>query len=1082
MQTRDWGGMIRGFSRSAPLLLSAFFSFAVYAQVSGGTISGVVTDPSGAVISQAQISISNTAAGVNRDVTTDRVGFYTVPNLLPGTYDVAVTAAGFATVVQPNIIVTVGAEQVLDIAMQVGQRTEKIEVTVPAPEVQLSTSSLGAVENSTTIQELPLNGRSWSDLATLQPGVEAIQTQKDFSVGAARGNRGFGAQIAVSGGRPQQNNYRLDGVSLNDYANGSPGSVLGGNLGVDAIQEFSVLTSNYSAEYGKASGGVVNAVTRSGTNQLHGAAYEFLRNSALDARNFFDQGAIPPFKRNQFGAAAGGPIWKDRTFIFGDYEGIRQSKGITNVETVFSPAARAGNLSAGPIVVDPAAQKYLTFWPLPNGAVSGDTGVYTFAGQVVVNENFVTSRLDHKLSERDSLFGTYFYDDAPYSAPDNLNDVLIGSHTTRHFGALEDTHIFSPRLVNSLRFGFNREKVANNQTTKTINPAAADPSYAAVPGAFAAQVFVTGVSPFLGGLGGGSPSFYAWNSFQVYDDGFLTKGRHSLRFGFASERMQTNLTVFSDNDGGFRFGSLQDFLTNKPKSFLASLGLLTPRGLRQTLFGGYLQDDWRWRPNVTLNLGLRYEMSTVPTEVQGKLSTLINLTDSQPHLGSPFFLNPTLRNFEPRLGFAWDPFSNGKTAVRGGFGVYDVLPLPYEFTLVTTRAAPFYKGGSTSKLPEKTSFYTGAYSLLQQNSLSETYLEHAPHRNYVMQWNLNVQRELAPDLTATIGYVGSRGVHQPFRADDSNFVLPRLTSAGYLWPSPIGSGALLNPNVGQVRSLTWNGNSVFHALELGAVKRMSHGLQAQGSFTWSKSIDTSSSTVAGDAFGNSITSLRFFAMNLNRGLSDFNVGRSLVLAGTWQVPGVNSAVRPLEWIASGWALSTIYKANTGVPFTATFGTDGDPLGLNSSDPWAFPNRLSGPGCQSLVNPGNPNHYIKTQCFAIPTAPSQAFYNANCDPARGTYPQCFNLAGNAGRNILTGPGLSNLDFSVIKDSRISEKLSVQFRAEAFNIFNRANFAVPVTPDNTDIFDSHGAALTETAGLLTSTTTTAREIQFGVKFLW
>jgi hypothetical protein len=499
-----------------------------------------------------------------------------------------------------------------------------------------------------------------------------------------------------------------------------------------------------------------------------------------------------------------------------------------------------------------------------------------------------------------------------------------------------------------------------------------------------------------------------------------------------------------------------------------------------TLFGLYIQDDWRWRPNLTLNLGLRYEMSTVPTEVHGKLTNLINISDAQPHLGDPYFLNPTLRNFEPRVGFAWDPFRNGKTAVRGSFGMFDVLPLPYEFLTTVDTGAPFAVNGTATGLPTG-SFFAGAFPLLGPASLEQNYIEHAPHRNYVMQWNLNVQRELTPNLTAMIGYVGSRGVHQPVRADDVNLVIPKLTSAGYLWPSPVGSGTKINPSNGSVRGVMWAGNSVFHAFEMGIVKRMSNGFQVQGSYTWGKSIDTSSATLVGDAFGNSISSLHWFDLRLTRGLSDFSISRTLVINGTWQVPTLKSLSGPLRWVVNGWELGAIYKANDGVPFTATFGTDGDPLGLNSVDPWDFPNRLTGPGCHSLVNPGNPNNYIKTQCFAVPTAPSAAFYTANCDPTFGTSPQCFNLRGNSGRNVLIGPGLSNLDFSVFKNNyikRISESFNMQFRAEFFNVLNRANFNVPTTPE---VFDSTGASVAN-AGLLTSTSTTAREIQFAIKIIF
>src|SRR6267143_234055 len=428
---------------AAVLILVILSSAPSGAQVTGATLSGTLTDSSGGVLPNSQVVITNVATGVTTRVTTNSDGFFTAANLLPGEYNVTVSAKGYTTQERTGILLTVGAQQVFDLTLRVGSATtEVMVVTAEAPAVQLNSSDISAVVNATTVRELPLNGRSWTDLATLQPGVNRIQTQPDFAQGTDRGNRGFGQQLTISGARPQQNNYRLDGVSLNDYANGAPGSVLGGSLGVDAIQEFSVLTSNYSAEYGKTSGGVVNAITRSGTNQIHGSAYEFLRNSALDARNYFDVGNIPPFKRNQFGGTIGGPIVKDHTFFFADFEGIRQSKGITTVATVPSANARAGNLSSGTVTVDPSAAAYLPFWhlPDPNSPIlaNGDLGQYTFAGQQIVNENFLTTRVDHKFSNNDSLFGTYMYDKTPYSSPDGLNDVEFTTLTSRQFLAVEE--------------------------------------------------------------------------------------------------------------------------------------------------------------------------------------------------------------------------------------------------------------------------------------------------------------------------------------------------------------------------------------------------------------------------------------------------------------------------------------------------------------------------------------------------------------------------------------------------------------------------------------------------------------------
>jgi hypothetical protein len=1093
------------------------------AQVAGATLTGTITDSSGGQVPNAQVVIKDVSTGVERTVTTNKDGFYIAANLLPAEYQVTVTATGFNTEIKNGIKLNVGMEQEFNLVLQVGTVTHRVEVTAEAPAVQLSTSDISATVQATTVRELPLNGRSWTDLAALQPGVDTIQTQPSFSSGADRGNRGFGQQLTISGARPQQNNYRLDGVSLNDYANGAPGSVLGGSLGVDAIQEFSVLTSNYSAEYGKTSGGVVNAITRSGTGSFHGSAYEFLRNSALDARNFFDGPQIPSFKRNQFGGSIGGPIIKERTFFFFDYEGIRQSKGLTQVTTVPSLPARSGFLqgSATPVTIDPAAQAALAFYHLPNGPVSPDNpdiAEYRFSGQQVVSENFYTTRLDHKISEKDSMSGTYLFDKTPYTSPDGVNDVLLTTKSSRQIAVLEETHIFKPTFANSVRFGYNYENVDNNVGAKALVPAAADTSLGTFPGRTAPQIFINGLTTFLGGVGGEAAYFYHWNTFQLYDDAFVNKGTHTIKFGFAAERMELEIKALSDPNGIFHFADLASFYANSPNRFQGGIAsTLTPRNLRQTLLGGYVQDDWRFKPNLTLNLGLRYEMVTVPTETDGKLSVLRNLSDATPHLGDPFFNNPTTKNFEPRIGFAWDPFRNGKMAVRGGFGMFDVLPLPYQFTLLTTLAAPFFAYTSVNN-PGVGSFPNNLPPL-PSNTLRATYIDPNPKRNYVMQYNLNIQYQLTPSLTSLVAYVGSRGIHQPYRPDDADIVIPTRTSAGYLFPKVdvVGNAfsptcnqvdpkatpgddpnlcappARINENYGSVRGMFYEGQSYYNALETQLAKRMSHGFQVQGTFTWGRSIDTSSATVAGDAFGNSIASPSyFFNPRVSRALSDFNVSRTLVINGLWELPSPKSITGPARFLTEGWQLGVIFTASTGIPFTPTFATGSDPNGTLSSDDWAYPNRLGGAGCQSLTNPGNPDNYIKTGCFAVPVAPSQAFFDANCDPAPPSVGaalapgdlRCFNLKGNAGRNILISPGLMETDFSVFKNNyirKISETFNVQFRAEMFNIFNRANFAPPVTPDNTDIFLGDGTP-TGVAGKLTRTTTTAREIQFALKVIF
>ncbi|MEO8726397.1 MAG: TonB-dependent receptor, partial [Acidobacteriaceae bacterium] len=785
------------------LWLAEIANVPVFAQVAGGTIQGAVTDPQDAVIPKAQISIKNIRTGQSVKSESNGDGLFSVPNLIPGEYEVSASAPAFTSEVAPRVVVTVGGRQSIRFKLKVQSSTQEVTVSTEAPSVETTSSTVGEVVGERAVRELPLNGRSWTDLAILQTGVNSIQTQPSFAAGPDRGNRGFGLQITISGARPQQNNYRLDGVSINDYANGAPGSVLGGNLGVDAIQEFSVLTSNYSAEYGKTSGGVVNAVTRSGGNALHGSAYEFMRNSIFDARNYFDQeqlnaldpDRIPPFKRNQFGGSLGGPFIKSRSFFFVDYEGIRQSKGISSLSFVPSLAARSGSLQNTPngpaqVAVDPAAQKYLVFFPLPNGGPTSnpDVSQFFFSGQQVVNENFITTRIDHRLSDKDNLNGTYLYDNTPYSSPDAFNTVLLGSKSSRQIVVLEENHVFNPALTNDVRFGFNTETVDNNKSLKALISAAGDLSYGALPGRAAANVLIGGgITQFSGGIGASPTYFYDWKSFQGYDDASANKGNHTLKFGVAFERMLMQEIGLVDPNGIFRFPTLFDFLTNgQLTSFNTGIASsLTPRDFRQNLFGAYLQDDWRLRSNVTINAGLRYETASVPTEIHGKLANLRNITDAQAHLGNPLFSNPTLGDFEPRIGFSWDPLSNGKTAVRGGFGLFDVQPLLYQFTLLENQAAPFFQYSSINSFgPNDHAFYTGVAGLLQPNSLRSSYIPDHPKRDYVMQYNLNVQHEITNGLTAMVAYIGSRGIHQPFRVDDADIVLPTKTSAGYLWPVP----------------------------------------------------------------------------------------------------------------------------------------------------------------------------------------------------------------------------------------------------------------------------------------------------------
>ena len=1102
---------------STKVLVYALFCLLAYlvcpwitnAQVAAGSISGTVTAAGGAVVPGVQVSVTERTSGAVRTAATNADGIYHLSDLPPGTYEMTLSTPGFVTQVWTDISVAAGVGRVLNPGLQPGNREQTVQIKAPPALVTETCPTTCGNVSASTVRDTPLNGRDWAQLATLQSGVTGVQASGGNS------DRGFGAAISISGSRPDQNSYRLDGISINDYANGAPGSVLGDNLGIDAVEQVSVLGSNYPAEYGRTSGGVINAVTRSGKNAIHGTVYEFLRNSALDARNFFDGPVIPSFRRNQFGGSAGAPIRNDRTFVFGDYEGLRQSLGVTTVDTVPSVAARAGQLSTGTVTVDPLVSRFLAaFYPLPNGPLlgAGDTGIYSFAVQQVTTEDYFTIRLDHKFSEKDAFSATYMRDNSQTVQPDTFGELFSSLVSAREVVTLHEQHLFSPALLNAANFGFSRAVGILGKVSSVINPLMKDASYAFEPGGFAGSIQgVPGITSFSGApLPNGfipSSRSIAWNSFQGGDDVYWTRGIHALKFGALVERMQDNQLTSSNANGSFRFNSLQSFLTNVPQSFAGNGSVTSPDfGMRQTLFGAYIQDDIRLQKSLTFNAGVRYEMVTVPTEDHNLLPNLRNLSDALPVVGPPFFNNPTLRNFEPRLGLAWNP-SGGKTLFRGGFGFFDVLPLPYEFTITVQHAQPFvHEIYANVLLPGD--FPTGAFQRFNHapGSSRSVFVQHDPKRNYVMQWNLSIARQLTPTLAVTLGYVGSRRVHHPYRVDNIDMVLPSLSSAGYLWPcGPDGSpgntcvtgflpagtaakpipSATVNPNYGRITGSFWQANSFYDALQANVTKRVSHGFQFSGVYTWGKSIDTLSSTEANDAFPNGLFNQLFFDQRTTRGLSDFNVEHTIVLSVTWEVPGPKTEAMLPKLAMSGWQLVGLYKISTGQPFTPIFG--GDPRGMKLEETGEPPSRIASPGCRTLTNPGNPDHYIKTQCLTLPTAPNS--FSAQCAPFQGaTAPApsgsvyCANLFGNLGRNTLIGPGLAKLDLSVFKNSyvkRISESFEVQFRVEFFNILNRANFSSPT--DNLAAFDQSGQPISS-AGLITSTQTTSRQIQVALKMIW
>ncbi len=1070
------------------LLLS--ISLAAHAQVSTGTIAGTVTDPSGAVAANAPVVVTDTQTGIVTRSNTSSAGFYSVPNLQTGTYTVSITLTGFAPQEVQGIVLNVGAQQEVNLQLKLGSAAEKIVVTAAPPAIDLVSSATMPVVDERTIVTLPLNGRDWTQLANLQPGVAAVRTQSPVAVTNQRANRGIGNQLTVGGARPQQNNYRVDGISINDYSNGGPGGVIGSNLGVDAIQEFSVVTSNASADYGKTAGGIINAVTRAGTNKLHGSVYEFLRNSALDARNEFDvPGKIAEFRRNQFGASAGGPVISDRTFLFGDYEGLRQYQGSNASSIVPTALARTGHLVSGTVTVDPAVQPFLALYPLPTPGqpVSGDTGTFLFNDPFVSHEDFFTIRGDHKLAQNDSLTATYFYDNGNLTSPDPFDVRLTGNLAQRQLATVGESHVFSPSLLNSIKFGYSRVFSDAPTTLAAINPLAADLSLGFVPGLPVGLINInSGISNFQGGLHATGEFIFHLDSYQLYDDVYLTKGKHAIKMGFAFERLQNNQLGTSNPNGQYIFGSLANFLTNKPTSFNAPLAQgVSPRDLRQSVFGGYVNDNYRIATNLTLNLGVRYEPATVPTESANRLANLINLTDPSPRLGSPYFNNPSFRNIAPRVGFAWAPFGGEKTSVHGGYGIYDSLLLNYLFEGLSIFTAPYLNLGNISYAPAQAAgkFPTAAYNSILAapgTALRYSHTDLNPKRSYVQQYSLNVQQQLPYDMIFELGYAGSRGTHLPYRVDDVNTVQPILSNGSYLFYGPNGTAspssaalnaAKLNPHVGQISADFLTGYSHYNSLQTSLIKSFTHRTQLQVSYTWSKSIDDGSSSTFGDTFQNSVSSLPLWAPSRRRAISDFNVSQNVVANYLVELPNVPQAIERSGILLNGWEWVGIVQASTGEPLTPLIG--GDPLNLHSNDPFAFPDRLTGPGCNG--NPVNHNitpfnrQYINTACFAFPSF----------DPTIG-----LTHLGSAGRNSIIGPRYVDADTSLIKNTkipRISETFNLQFRAELFNVFNHPNYGT-LPKSNTFVFNQNGTAANSPGVLVGPTAGSSRQAQFALKAIF
>lgn len=1008
------------------------------AQGVGGTITGIVRDEQGAAIPDVALSVRNVETGFVRRLTTNEAGRYSASGLPFGIYQLEASKPGFRSEVRTGIRLTVGQEVVLDLTLRVGQVEERVEVTGGAPLVETTTAALGELVDARKVRDLPLNGRDIVQLITLQTGVNVIRTDEgDILTG------GKGTRLSVAGVRASGHIFMLDGTIINNLMNRVASNATGQLTGVETIQEFRVLTSSYSAEYPRVMGGAFNIVTKSGTNEWHGSLFHFLRNDNLDARNFFDR-EKPEFKRNQFGFSVGGPIRRDRHFAFGSYEGLRETLGLTVIRSVPDLEARRGILGGRSVEIHPAVVPYLNIWPQPTAdPVPGD-GSALFVGAFAQRgrEDFFTVRTDWTLSSSDTLMVRYTFAD---SREFRISEEVFPEFPNRGqnrvaYVTIAETKALSPILIHDFRFG-----LARTTPQEVPDPANPHTELAFIPGQPIGTITISGFDRF--GTDRNTPRRLTRNSFQYYDNLSLLIGRHSVRVGFAAERLQDNVISSSRARGEFTFSSLADFLRARPRTFEGLLPEASDftRGYRQSLFGWYLQDEFRLTNRFALTYGLRHEIPTDPTEQHGRLNNLHDPMDPKITIGKPFVVSKRL--FAPRLGFAWDLTGDGKTALRGGFGIFFDPFLAHHWWNSIVRLPPFAitarASGSAVSFPNALS----GLRALARDAIFAVDFDHG--QPYVYQYNLNLQREIFPQTVLTLAYVGSRGVHLGREADWN------IGSPGN--PTP------RNPNFTRIRFRTFDANSIYNALQLGLNKRFSRGFQIQGSYTFSKSIDEASAElgrVEGGAHGQARTSDPFDRKR-DRGLSNFDVRHNLVINATWDLPfgrgrrfgNYSSGV--MEKLLGGWQVSGIATFSSGQPITPIIIVDLDRDG--SDDNEQRPNLR--PGRSPNPRIGRPERWFDPSAFFSLTPGTR---------------------GNLGRNTIIGPGVVLLDVGLMKTIPISERSALQFRLELFNLANHPNFATPPR-SNLEIFNAPGpdAQPLPEVGRITQTSTTARQIQLALR---
>jgi len=1046
------------FRLFAPIILLG--SLIASAQVVGGTIGGTVHDPADNLVSGATVTVRQLETGATRTLTTGPDGRFSAPSVPVGNYTVTVSHDGFESAEQTGITLAIGQSLQLSLTLSLRKVHQEIVVNAEEPAVNTTTESTSGLVNEREVKQLPLNGRSYDELLTLNPATVNYTNQRSGGVGTS--NSSVGNMFSISGDRPQDNLFLLNGIEYTGASliNVTPGGTSGELLGVDAVREFNVVTDTYGAAYGKRDGAQISIVTDSGTNHVHGNAFEFLRNSALDARNYFDPGSIPEFQRNQFGGSLGGPLKRDKMFLFGNYEGFRQNWDLSEVALVPDDEARAGYLPSSSdgeqyVGVAPSVAPLLTLWPVQNGPELGSGIAESFSHpRQQIREDFGTTRFDSNLTGKDLFFAVYTVDDSTANTPSANPLSLINESLREQVVSLEEQHVFSPSLLNTARFGYSRASYFFTGYTPASLPGwvAGEPIGAIVISGSTASNGASQITQ--AGTNVGSNNATARNLFTWADHIYWQHHRHEVEAGAWLQRIQSNDMLAQDQYGQASFSTLQSFLQGTVKTFTV-VPSPTAMGWRSFEAAAFVEDTIHLTPRLEVRAGFRSESTNGWNEAHSRAANYAivdGVLQTQPLIGgSALTTNRAKFLPEPRLGFAWDVRGNGTTAVRGGFGLYHGLLDALDYRLDQT--APFNTAESIKNIPVSDLNIAPGAPLPDGTLVSPSNVQPDIATPAVLKWSLRVEQKVAPQTALTIGYIGSHSYHQ-ILSEDMNEPVPAYLSNGTPYYAPGAANA--NPDLANSTSWVSQGVGLYNALEVDVRRSYANGLQFRGNYTWSKNLDDGSAWNT-SVSGNTPAYVEFpLDPKLDWGPSATDVRNSASINGSYDLPFgpghalFSHATGAAKLLSAGWTLSAIAALQTGFPFSPQ-------LGYNPT------------GNGDTRNPVRPDWNPDFHGNLYPRTASEYFNPAAfLPPATGTY-------GNVSRDALAGPGLSQLDISTAKKTRLAEGVTLAFRAEFFNILNHTNFLTP----NEVVYSSANSGISPTAGVVTATSTTSRQIQFGAK---